>query len=167
MWVELACDLFILIYLFVAWSWDLPPDSLLKRFWAGRELYVILPGLWHSWAMFADPPGFSCKLTADVTLDSGLTETWTQPDLSRMGFVEALIRARERKYFENITWGAYGVFRAELADFIARSFLAQGKRPLKIVFVKLQQDTSWPPGEPAPLQRTVLSEHVFPENPAA
>jgi hypothetical protein len=49
-------DLFIVLYVFIAWCWNLPDDSPGRRIVVPLSRFVQWLGLWHAWNMFAPNP---------------------------------------------------------------------------------------------------------------
>src|SRR5262245_9050384 len=145
----LAVNAFIAAYLFFAWSWDLPPDSPLKK-WVDRlRAPVQWAGLNHHWKMFApDPLATDELILADVHLADGRLLRWEQASLDRVGFWDAFVAMRERKFLAAMTdpSGDFDFLWPAGAEYVARDAADQGYAPVMVV-MKVRFRPVPPPGQ--------------------
>jgi hypothetical protein len=133
----IAVNGFILAYIGFAWSWNLPENSFLKRAVnkLGQPLSWI--GLSHSWSMFPDPLRANYRLVADVILADGTTVHWQAPRFDRLSRIQAFLRVRERKLFENLMSTRFPFLKQTFAEHLARRIHSSGHRPIKVVLKRL------------------------------
>ena len=147
--VTLAVNAFIAAYRFFAWSWDLPPASLLKTVLHPLRAPVAWAGLWHSWSMFApDPLSANELIVADIHLADGRLLRWEQARLEQVSCWDAFLAMRELRLLTSMT-GSSGVgdfLWPALGEFVARDAVAQGYAPVLVV-LKLRCCPVPPPGQ--------------------
>lgn len=133
----IAVNGFILAYIGFAWSWNLPDDSFLKRVAnkLGKPLSWL--GLSHSWAMFPDPVRANYRLVADVFLADGRTVHWQAPRWDRLTRIQAFLRVRERKLFENLMSARFPFLKQAFAEHLAHRIQTHGHRPMRVVLKRV------------------------------
>jgi hypothetical protein len=101
-WIHITViNVFIVVYLFIAWGWDLPDPSFLRRI--TRVPFVRWLGLWYTWKLFAPKPiNYSRELGIELYMENGgtveacglpETEFATRPEMTR---------SRHRKLVEHL-----------------------------------------------------------------
>jgi hypothetical protein len=112
-------DVLILFYLWVAWSWNLPPDSTPRRFINRVSRIVQWCGLWHDWKMFApNPPRFNSRVFVRVDYSDGTRREWRPPSTAEVGWWQAFLYARVRKFTEHVARGKPATVRVSLAYYV-------------------------------------------------
>src|SRR5262245_10317564 len=145
--VTLAVNAFTAAYLFFAWSWDLPPDSPLKKVLNPLRAPVEWAGLYHRWSMFApDPLATDELILADVHLADGRLLRWEQARLDRVGFWDAFVAMRERKFLSALTDPDFEFLWPAVAEYAARDAADQGYSPVLVV-MKVRSRPVPPPGQ--------------------
>ena len=145
--VALAVNAFVAAYLVFAWSWDLPPESPLKKLIGRLRAPVQWAGLNHQWAMFApDPLSTNELIVADVHLADGRLLRWEQARLDRVGFWAAFLAMRERKFLSALTDPDFEFLWPAVAEYVARDAAEQGYAPVMVV-MKLRSRPVPPPGQ--------------------
>lgn len=152
----------IVLYLAFGWTWDLPPDSLLKRACdrlLARPLVWI--GLYHSWEMFSpNPMRSNDQLLADVRLDDGTIIRWRSPRFDRLGRIQAFLRVRDIKLYEHLTSPRFPFLKPAFAAYLTEVLCDQGLCPIEVV-LKCQREPIPDPitGHDSPRVTHTISRH--------
>src|SRR5262249_17741957 len=143
----LAVNVFIAAYLFFAWSWDLPPESPLKKLIGRLRAPVEWAGLYHRWRMFApDPLATNELILADVHLADGRVLRWEQARLDRVGFWAAFVALRAQNYLTALFDPDHDFLWPAVAEYVARDAADQGYTPVKVL-MKWRSRPIPPPGQ--------------------
>jgi hypothetical protein len=71
-------DILIVVYLVIAWSWNLPGESAAKLIVNKLSWFVQWLGLWHDWKMFApNPPRYNNRIFVRVDYSDGTRREWS------------------------------------------------------------------------------------------
>lgn len=90
---------FIICYLFVAWSWNLPSGSFRRRVAQKLGPIVRWLGLWHSWSMFAPEPILvDRKMAVELTYDDQSVDAYDLPYIGDYSRWRSFLSIRDRKY---------------------------------------------------------------------
>lgn len=115
-------DLAIVVYLFIAWCWNLPPDVPAKLLISPLSRFVSWMGLWHGWNMFApNPIRSSRRLAVQVQYADGSRYEWRPPGSLPEGYWRSFVHSHFRKFASNVSAGKTKGLRWSLADFGIRS----------------------------------------------
>jgi hypothetical protein len=144
-------DLFIALYLFIAWCWNLPPDAPSKILLGRFSRVIVWPGLWHGWSMFAPIPlKTSRRLAVQVEYSDGSSYEWRPPGSVPQGYWGSFLHAHYRKYTDNVCSGKIKGLSWCLAD-VALRRLAQrvpaNATPVRVAVIQ----ESWPVDLKVPL----------------
>jgi hypothetical protein len=150
-------DALIVMWLFVAWCWNLPEDSPGK--WLVRPLARVVSwlGLWHGWNMFApNPIRSSRRLAVRVEYADGSKYEWRPPGTLPEGYWRAFLHAHHRKFSDNAAAGKVKGLRWSLAELALERLNEKVARGLVPVHVAIVEE-NWPiklgelvqPAEPA------------------
>jgi len=131
-------DLFIVIFLWIAWSWSLPEDAPAK--WLVNHVAKLISwlGLWHSWRMFApNPTSTTRRLVVLVEYADGSKYEWRPPGTLPEGAWPAFLHSRFRKFTDNASAGKAKGLQWSMADYAVRRFdkLLGGNRSLTHVAI--------------------------------
>jgi hypothetical protein len=116
-------DLFIVAFVWIAWSWSLPEDAPAK--WLVNQVakFVSWIGLWHSWRMFAPNPTRSTRrLVVLVEYADGSKYEWRPPGTLPEGPWPAFLHSRFRKFTDNVSAGKVKGLQWSTADYAVRRF---------------------------------------------
>ena len=136
-------DVFIAVFLWIAWSWSLPDDAPAKRLVNQLSRWISWIGLWHSWRMFAPNPTRSTRrLLVQVEYADGSRYEWRPPGTLPEGAWFAFLHSRFRKFTDNVSAGKVKGLRWSIADYAVRRFsnLIPGKPGLSRIVV---MEESW------------------------
>ncbi len=137
-------DLFIVLFLFIAWFWNLPEDAPGK--WLVRPLgkVVYWIGLWHGWNMFApNPVRASRRLAVRVDYADGSRYEWRPPGALPEGFWSAFLHAHHRKFTDNVASGKVKGLRGALAGYAVKKLGEKVPAGAMAVNVAVVEE-SWP-----------------------
>jgi hypothetical protein len=136
-------DVFIVAFLWIAWSWSLPEDAPAKWLVNRVSRFVTWIGLWHSWRMFApNPTRTTRRLLVQVEYADGSKYEWRPPGTLPESAWPAFLHSRFRKFTDNVSAGKVKGLRWSIADYAVRRFakLLPGKPVLAHVVV---MEESW------------------------
>jgi hypothetical protein len=143
-------DLFIVLYLFIAWCWNLPEDSPAKILVKPLSRFVSWTGLWHGWSMFAPIPlRTSRRVAVQVEYADGSKYEWRPPGSLPVGYWQSFLHALYRKYTDNVCSGKIKGLRWSLADAALRRLAERFPNQPAAVNVTVIQE-SWPVDLKAP-----------------
>ena len=167
--MRLAIDLFIAVYLFVAWAWRHPAGTFGRVATEPLVHFVRWMGLGQDWSMFTPDPAVSgADLQVIVKLRSGAAVVWEPPHLHALTAWGAFRFFRYRAYSNAMmsTWAADG--RGTLADYLLRKYDFGDDAPVEVVYTWIERPIA-PPGAagdaPAPV-RSVFHSVTVPDRRA-
>jgi hypothetical protein len=151
---KILISFFILFHWTCVVAWLLPNPSAIKSFLLsvkspfsshGRQIvatYLHWTANWQDWAMFAPNPLQSNRyLGAIIHFNDGATKRFDFPNFSRLGYFEAHIQKRSRKFQQRIMEETTPGFRADLCRTIARRFAQDpGTPPTRVVLNEYRFD---------------------------
>jgi hypothetical protein len=122
-----STDVFIAIFLLIAWGWNLPTDSPLARLLRRGRATILFVGLWHSWSMFAPiPVHVNQRLFAILHFSNGRSARWAPRHIGRSrSFWADFADVRRRKTYDNLFSSRTRVLRTFFCDWLAREFNGQ------------------------------------------
>lgn len=163
---DILINLFIILYLFVAWCWDLPETSLEYRLVNKFRRVILWLGLYHCWKMFGpDPARADRHLQASVLLKDGSTANWTEPLLAKMGLFKALLYGRHRKWKFNLLSESNKHLMNSYANYLSERDFGGQVRSMTFfdtrLFVPPPGDA---PGNTGKIERVRLFDYLSKEN---
>jgi hypothetical protein len=125
---------FVCFHIAAVGAWLLPDNWLLRNQVAQVvRPYLFFSGTWQSWEMFCPTPGhMNSFLDATVRLADGTTRAWTFPRMRSYNLLERYQKERYRKWVENIRMDANEIAWADAARFVARRFVGEASRPVRV-----------------------------------
>lgn len=96
-------NIFIIIYIYVAWYWSHPDSPAAKIILMPFIRSIVIHfGLWHSWSVFVDPSRHNNTIVANIELDDGTKERHIVYNLDTGMFMGRRATVRDIKYIENL-----------------------------------------------------------------
>lgn len=159
-------DLFIIVYLLIAWCWNYPDDAPQK--WLVKPLTRVVQwlGLWHSWNMFApNPVRESRRLAVQVEYADGSKYEWRPPGTLKEGYWQDFLHAHHRKFTEVVCSGKVKALQWSVVDFAIRQLAGKAATAAAPVHVMLIEE-KWPvkldvleqPSEP--VRKTLFEQKI-------
>jgi hypothetical protein len=136
--IRILENAFIVCFLIVAWGWDLPADSPLKRLLDRCRPAIVWLGLWHTWSLFTSPRRNNYRLFARFVAADGSYEEELVYDPATLSRMLAFVAARRRKLIETICSSdkAYFFLRSAFVAHLIRERVAAGKpRPSSVSLI--------------------------------
>src|ERR1700741_918196 len=117
-----AINVFLLFHILAISCWALPLNNpLISSFRKLVRPYFIWSGLFQSWDMFSpDPKRVNSYLEAIVIYKDGSSELWSFPRMELLSSNELYVKARYRKFEENLQNDQYSGLRPDAARSLAR-----------------------------------------------
>ncbi len=116
-------NLFIILYLVIAWTWHLPKDSHAKRLVDKASPVVMWLGLWHSWKMFAPQPSLvNRRLIIELVHANRKKVVIADTNLESLSRWSSFLNCRERKYHSNLAGPDYKSHQDALCRYAASHF---------------------------------------------
>ena len=144
--VRPAVDGWIVLFLVIAWGWNLPEGYLLKRCVHPFARAIIYCGLWHGWNMFApDPLRVNRCWEARLHFEDGSCRRWTALDCGSLSLTQAFLAVRERKFLDNLVQPAMSPLRVAYCEYLARTHSTPSGRVTKVEL--LVNERAVPPPE--------------------
>lgn len=145
-------DGLIVVFLVIAWSWNLPDGYLFKRFIRPWTRGILYCGLWHGWNMFApEPLMVNRRWEALLFFDNGTVRHWVAPNCTGMGKVAAFLQVRERKYQDNMSQDQMRFLRPAFCEYLGRMYSTPQSRVEYVELYVNQQAVSPPNSSEGPL----------------
>ncbi len=134
----IVVNTFIALYVFYAYIWNAPDNTVLKPLVALIRPAVKYWGLWHSWSMFA-PTLFSVtrSVELEVHFEDGEVVVWKPDFHSGMSRLQRFRHERFRKMGENCREGEFEYVRWCLCEYVIRQMRREHGNDRKITKVTL------------------------------
>jgi hypothetical protein len=114
-----SSDIAIVVYCWIAWCWNLPADSGLRRLVNPLSPLVQWLGLWHDWRMFApNPMRTNRRVLVRVDYSDGTRREWRPPSTGDVGWWRGFLYARVRKFSENVYRAQQDALRVSFAYYV-------------------------------------------------
>ncbi len=131
---QIIISIFIVSYWFVVLicvSAECPLKTTLRTYTHPVEM---LFGIEQSWRMFCpNPRAYSMHVYAIVTFQDGSTTYYELPRLEKMSQLDAFMRERIRKQFDDISpWFEFRMFRPFIARYVARGLYDPDNPPIQV-----------------------------------
>ena len=160
----IVIDVFIALYLLFAWSWNLPPESSLKRFVNGATPCIQWLGIWHAWNMFAPSPDLENRRFRLRLHHTNNEVSYVQSlDLSMQRRWQAFLHVRERKYEFNLASSEFRFHRESLCIYAAKNAVNANSQVLRVEMILESRRIPKPfSSEDSPVKETILWTQKFP-----
>lgn len=154
----IVIDVFIALYLLFAWSWNLPPDSSLKRFINGATPCIQWLGIWHAWNMFAPSPDLENRRIRLRLHHANNEVSYVESlDLSKQRRWQAFLQVRERKYEFNLASSEFRLHRESLCIYAAKNSVNSSSQVIQVEMILESRAIAKPFSlEDSPVKETVL-----------
>ncbi len=139
-------NVFIAVYLFVAWAWRHPVGTVGRLATEPLVRVVRWLGLGQDWSMFTPNPAFTgADLQVIVKRRSGAALVWEPPHTEDLSGWGAFRFFRYRAYANAMmsSWAAGS--RASLAEYLLRKYDFGDDPPVEVVYTWIEQPIA-PPG---------------------
>jgi hypothetical protein len=164
--MRLVIDLFIVVYLFVAWAWRQPAGTFGRVATEPLVTFLRWSGFGQDWSMFTpDPPVAGADVQIIVKRASGSAILWEPPSMAALSRWSAFRNFRYRTYANALlsTW-AKDTARPAVADYLLRKYDYGNDRPIELIYTWIEQPVA-PPDvtEVAPVTRSVFHSVTVPD----
>ena len=164
--MRVIIDIFIVVYLFVAWSWRQPAGTFGRVATEPLVTFLRWSGFGQDWSMFTpDPPVSGADVQIIIKRASGSAIVWEPPRMTALSRWGAFRNFRYRTYANAIlsTWAA-DTARPAVADYLLRKYQFGSDRPVEILYTWIEQPIA-PPGETeaAPQARSIFHSVAVPD----